>query len=210
MSLRAVVTVLAAAVLACDRHPPVPSRASVAPPTASDACQSDSAPKVSTDSIGVLDLRQSLAQLKRRCPSAASTVLYGEESANDAIAFTFGAVSAVAWQAITPDSALMLDSAADFWRVTGGRAKLARGLTLASPMRDLRAAFGAGVAQVRVTATVEFCALANVQFDFPVSDGAPRNGSTTDLSIVPDTAVPTFVDLIRPTGYSFCVRPPAP
>ena len=210
MRLRAVVTVLAAAVLACDRHPPVPSRASVAPPTASDACQSDSAPGVSSDSIGVLDLSHSLAQLKRLCPSAAPTVLYGEESANDAIGFSFGAVSAVAWQAITPDSALRLDSPADFWRVTGGPARLPRGLTLASHMHDLRAAFGAGVAQVQATATVEFCGLPDLQFEFPVADGVPRNGPTTDLSVVPDSAAPTFVDVSRKPGYSFCVRSPLP
>jgi hypothetical protein len=182
--------VLLATASGCNDHRPPPGKP--APPgsarsaSAPDACVRDPANPVAitSDSIGPLDFHLTLDALRRRCPSARDTDVYGEENTNNAVLFGLGPVSAAGAQNIPGGTALRLDAPADYWVVSGAAARLPGGLSLASRMGELRSTYGAGVARVAETATVEFCSLTYLQFRFNVP-GA-EIGETGDLSFIPD------------------------
>jgi len=157
---------------------------------ASDPCTqaADSTPLITADSIGPLDVRLTLAQLRRICPSGKSAYSYGEESRNNAILFRLGSVDALASQAINPGEPLVPESPADIWFVTGRAARLPSGLTLASSFGQLKAAYGSGVARITDRVTVEFCSLPRLQFAVAKPVGIPALGRTDSLGVIPDTS----------------------
>ena len=85
---------------------------------------------ISEDSIGPLDLGTTMASLRVTCRAAYETVVYGEESANPAVAFPFEGLTATAVQ---HQDSLLPQQAADAWSVTGANGLLFGRLRLSAP-----------------------------------------------------------------------------
>jgi len=110
---------------------------------------------ISEDSIGPLDLGMTMASLKATCRAAYETVVYGEESANPAVAFPFEGLTATAVQ---HQDSLLPQQAADAWSITGPNGLLFGRLRLSAPWVEFRDAFGPGIVSSAGGVTVMFCA----------------------------------------------------
>jgi hypothetical protein len=213
---------LLAAAPACSRGSPSPSSLpgasaaanaaayrehgrSAALPT--DTCVRSTEPPLVTDSsIGVLDFRRTVADLRRLCPSVQSDFVYGEESINNALLFYLGSVVVRAWQAVPAGNPLVDTMPAEFWRVAGAAVRLPSGLSLASRWGALRATYGPASARIgpsRNSVEVNFCS--QPRLDFTVAlDSVSGGGYTDDLSFIPDTAIISEVTVNAGPENSIC------
>jgi len=145
---------------------------------------------ITADSIGILDLKRSLAELWRLCPSARDTLFFGEESTSPAVVFHLGGVVAVGMQPFEQlRHSLNPAVPVEVWVVSGSRAKLPSGLSLASHWHELHQALGSGIADLMSShVSVEFCSLPRVQFELRMlAREAPLGGDIReDLSFIPD------------------------
>jgi hypothetical protein len=142
-------------------------------------------PLVTVDSIGILNVHRTIAELRRLCPSARDTVTEGEETLNPGIVFHLGSVTLIASQIIgRSGDSLASALPANFWRVIGSRARLPLGLTLASRWSDLHAAYGPGVAHWEAGGVVvQFCRFP--RFEFLLNYGSGPGGAPDDLASIP-------------------------
>jgi hypothetical protein len=199
-----------ATLAACGRQHASPQQAASSG-HAPDLCRADSAvaPLISAESIGVLDLRKTVSQLRATCPSGVPTVVYGQENIDPAIEFRVGGVNVVAFQNRAAPDTLAPSEHFAFWTVHGSRARLPGGLTLASQFGRLRAAFGRGAAFQGPPVAVEFCSLPLIQFYLHGYAAPSEMRVTDDLSFIPDSASIDSVVVFSGPGagdYSLCQK----
>ncbi len=185
---------------------PQESSPGAAPPR--DTCRrSTQPPLVTTDSIGVLDFRLTVADLRRLCPSVQPEFVIGEESTNNALRFELGSVSVMAWQVVPAGDPLVENKPPDFWRVSGGAARLPSGLTMATRWAALHAAYGSASARLGSSSNsveVNFCSQPRLDFVMVLADSDRGGRYTDDLSFIPDTATINDVTVNTGPGTGIC------
>jgi len=145
---------------------------------------------ITEDSVGPLNLHHNVGELRKLCPSARDTVIEGEESTNQAVAFHIDRTTAVAMQTLKEaDAPLDAAAPADLWLFAGVGAVLPEGISLGSRWGNLRAAYGRAGGSIMDQVAVGFCRYPRIQFDLQLTlPDSQLVGYTNNLSAIPDTA----------------------
>lgn len=169
---------------ACHRTRQDANRMSRAQQLATDPCADTSAPvpAISMDSIGGLDLHATLAELRRRCPSARDTEFSGIESINQAVVFHVRSLRVIATQ--LSNAVINPDEPAEIWWITGRSATLPLGVPLTAPWSLIRQTYGRGVASWNEGTIVTFCRFPGLELVIDRGSVEGALAPTDDLSFI--------------------------